>query len=303
MLRKQALLSTIALAALGCSALAADLPVRTAAPAPVFVAPVFTWAGFYVGANVGGAWGNDTCGGFAPILLESSDEDAIVGWPSSCGNNNNDVGLTGGVQAGYNWQVGSFVFGLEGDVNALSNGDDRSIYVDARDGVEPGNLKGIFAGRGGGSANWLATLRARVGIAADRALFYVTAGVAFTDSQRAQSVYFWRGPNADMSNDPDAIFTSSGKSDSVGWALGAGMEYAFSNNWSAKIEYLYARFDGGGSNYACADLGGQPNRCTPLDENYRFVGRNDNRDVSLVRVGLNYRFGGPAYAAPVVARY
>src|SRR5918994_232195 len=104
---KKFLLSATALVALPAAAAAADLPVRTAPPAPIVAAPLFTWTGFYAGVNAGWGWRNSdretvVIGGAVPGTLFFPD--------------NGDGGFTGGGQIGYNYQIGSFVIGLETDI-------------------------------------------------------------------------------------------------------------------------------------------------------------------------------------------
>src|SRR5215207_3467612 len=103
------LLAVTALTTAGLSAAsAADLPVRAAPPAPIFApVPIFTWTGFYAGVNAGWGWRSDDrqsviLGGAVPGTLNF--------------DNNNDGGFTGGAQIGYNYQIGSFVIGLETDI-------------------------------------------------------------------------------------------------------------------------------------------------------------------------------------------
>src|SRR4051794_6055146 len=126
---KKLLLSTVALAGLTAGAMAADLPRRAVAPAPFVAVPVFTWTGFYIGANVGAGWNsrdrND--GGFfdfdrnllvptalgpAPVVPVNGGFGFNNGF--GIGGRNNDVAILGGVQAGFNWQMApgnGFVFG------------------------------------------------------------------------------------------------------------------------------------------------------------------------------------------------
>src|SRR4051794_28034960 len=112
MLRK-ILLSTALVAAAG-SAFAADLPARVA-PAPYYAAaPVFTWTGFYVGLNAGAAFNNKNTGSIFTTGLTAPNNAIYTG-----GGNSNDSTFTGGVTAGYNMQFGSFVAGVEGDINYL----------------------------------------------------------------------------------------------------------------------------------------------------------------------------------------
>jgi outer membrane immunogenic protein len=148
---KKILLSSVALVALAvssASASAADLPRK--APAPVMVAPPFSWSGFYIGAHVGGAK-VERC-----LSSDFFDAEACI----------DRTGWLGGGQIGYNWQAGQVVLGVEfsGSLADLGGG--------ANAGVLPG---GLFFESDGKS---LLMLTGRLGWAADRALFYVTGGAA-----------------------------------------------------------------------------------------------------------------------------
>lgn len=105
-----------ALALIAAPALAADLPRRSGAvaPAPVYAAPIFTWSGFYVGAQAGYGWGKDKYG---------------VSLPSVQNFKLSPDGVLGGVHAGYNWQSGAFVYGLEGDIEYANKRDKFSNTV------------------------------------------------------------------------------------------------------------------------------------------------------------------------------
>jgi outer membrane immunogenic protein len=120
------------------AAMAADLPSRRVAPAPVYAAPIFTWAGFYVGAQVGYAWDKYAFdASFVSPLAYSVSRGGVVG----------------GVHAGYLFQPGPLVFGLEGDIEGAS--------------IRGSNLRG--------------SLRGRVGVAFDRVLVYATGGLAIAN--------------------------------------------------------------------------------------------------------------------------
>src|SRR4051794_32826119 len=128
---KKLLLSTVALAGLTAGAVAADLPARRIAPAPFAAVPVFTWTGFYIGANVGAGWNSrerdggffdfdrnlvapGVGGGLVPIVPVGGAFGFNNGF--GIGSRNNDVAILGGVQAGFNWQMApgnGFVFGVE----------------------------------------------------------------------------------------------------------------------------------------------------------------------------------------------
>ncbi|ANY77062.1 hypothetical protein BB934_01545 [Microvirga ossetica] len=211
---KKILLSSVALLGLATGAMAADLPSR-AAPAPMIAAvPVFTWTGFYVGVNAGYGWNaNDsiTVGG---LTFDLDDEGGFVG----------------GAQAGYNYQIGSFVVGLEGDIQYADFGGDDRFDFDG-DGILDDDFN---------TSDWFGTVRARAGVAFDRALIYATGGFAFADN-------------------------------ATGWTVGGGLEYAFTNNLSAKIEGLYVNLD--------------------QDDNFPGLDLDNDAEFGVVRAGLNFRFG------------
>jgi outer membrane immunogenic protein len=200
------LLATGAVAMLGIldSALAADMPVKAMPPPPP---PPFSWTGFYLGGNLGAAWAhtrvNDTFTG----LDFSRSSDAV---------------FIGGGQIGYNWQINNFVLGVEWDVDAVGSDDNR-----IGNGILIGGL-GPFAVRGSGD-RWMSTLAARIGFANDHWLFYVKGGGGevgvrnFTIVNTATGVSF--GTNTSRTR--------------TGGMFGVGIEYAFTNNWTAKLEYDY----------------------------------------------------------------
>lgn len=119
-------------------------------------------------------------------------------------------GLLGGY-IGYNWQTGSFVLGGEADINATWN--DQTFDV----GGLPVDV----------GSDWLASIRARAGYAIDRALIFGTGGVAFT------------GVSANTSIGPIDLSASETY---TGWTLGAGVDYAFTDNWVGRLEYRYYDF-------------------------------------------------------------
>jgi outer membrane immunogenic protein len=210
---KKILLASVALFGFAGAASAADLPARAAPPAPVIAAvPVFTWTGFYVGVNAGYGWNTNDSFVFNGVRFDLDDEGGFVG----------------GAQAGYNYQIGSFVVGLEGDIQYADFGGDDRFDFDG-DGILDDDFN---------NSDWFGTVRARAGVAFDRALIYATGGFAFAD-------------------------------DASGWTVGGGLEYAFTNNLSAKIEGLYVN----------------------LDQDDNFLDINDDAEFGVVRAGLNFRFG------------
>jgi outer membrane immunogenic protein len=239
---KHILMFAGALALLGGSqALAADLPQPAPipkAPAAYVPAPVFSWTGFYLGINGGYGFG------------QSNWTDPFNG---STGNFNTSGFLIGGT-LGANYQIGSFVIGLEGDGDW--NDADGTTFSAA------GGCAGVGCET---KSEWLATVRGRAGFAWDRVLFYGTGGVAFGDVQAAAGAY------------PFASGTQTG------WTAGAGIEWAFAPNWTGKVEYLYVDL----GNFSCPYAGcGAINAAMTLTSPTT-VTLTEN----IIRAGINYKFG------------
>ncbi|CCD87651.1 putative outer membrane protein precursor [Bradyrhizobium sp. ORS 285] len=189
------------------SAQAADLGYGRGAPYTVNQPlNAYSWAGPYLGGTLGYEWG-------------------------TVGNNaTKPSGLTGGITAGYNWQNGPWVFGLEGDFNLTG----------ANDTFAPWKF----------SNPWFGTLRGRAGYSFNNILFYGTGGLAL-GSLRAET------------------FGLSESHTAVGWTLGVGTEVGLTQNWSAKIEYLYVDLD---------------------SSNFVITGAKNDYRSGLVRLGINFRF-------------
>ena len=227
------------------SAFAADLPPRPAPQAPAVylpVLPVYNWSGVYVGVNGGWGWGN------AKFTIPEQ-----PGFPTGVSDTINDSGGVAGGTVGVNWQTGGFVFGVEGDWDwsGINTGTTATI-CQVTGTCQTGN-------------NWLATLRGRAGYAADRVLFYGTAGGAFANMQ---TVF-----NGDTTTH-----------DQAGWTAGAGIEWAFADNWTAKVQYLFV--DIGSTNFNCST--GACTTATGAPPITGIVGLTE----SLVRAGVNFKFNG-----------
>ena len=271
----------VAALALGASsAVAADLPTREPAPAPVYSAPIFTWTGFYVGVNAGAAWGAG-CSNIRPGIV-------VAGWNNQACNGGDDGLFLGGAQIGYNWQSGSMVYGLEADLQAISNKNGGSGAYVFGGGLIPAGTYSIYGHRG---PNLFGTVRARLGYAVDRALFYVTGGLAYGSGSQSARVWY-RSPAGGTAN-----WTAGSSGDKVGWTLGAGIEYAVTNNWTVKAEYLYADL-GNRNSIGTVCAGGN---CAAFPINYNWTGGRNRSQYNVVRVGVNYLFSSPA--APVVSKY
>ncbi len=186
---------------------AADL-YRGSAPYTVKAPPmsIYSWAGPYVGGNLGYGWGDTT------------------------NNPTEPSGFLGGVQAGYNFQSGQLVFGGEADLQLNA----------AEDVFAPWKF----------SNPWFGTVRGRIGYAWNNFLFYGTGGLAFGNI---------RGQAGALTENHQ----------SIGWTVGVGAEYGITQNWSAKVEYLYV------------DL---------ADRNFAITGVPNGYEFNVLRVGVNYRF-------------
>jgi len=261
---KKLLLSTVALVGLATSAMAADLPARrSVAPAPFVAVPVFTWTGFYVGVNAGYGFSDSNDDAvFVPqgtFLAPFAGSSGIV----SNGGNEND-GFVGGAQIGYNLQFGAFVVGVEADIQYadLGGNNNRTAVYTPVTGAVP---VGFTPGSAVSGLEYFGTVRARAGVAFDRLLVYATGGFAFGG---------FDGGNSGFVDDGDDI--------QGGYAVGGGLEYAFTNNLTAKIEGLYVNLDrGNGRTFVGTDA---------LGNAVLVGGRNGDIDFGVIRAGVNFKF-------------
>ena len=283
-------LTAAAITALGISpalispASAADMALKAPIYAKAPVAAPFSWSGFYVGGHVGGVIGagrSDDAIALNPAGVPAVAGPGVLNPVSATSSANSPSGVIGGGQIGYNWQTSDWVFGVEGDV-ALS-GARSSLkapsFLASTTIVAPSTL----AYSNEEKLRWLSTARARLGWADNFSLWYVTGGVAWGSVQ--SNYAFQNSGSVTFATNPAAFGANTMK---TGWAVGGGVETTLAwlgagNRWSTKIEYLYV------------DLGTVGNTFTvPLA-----VGVGDYTATSssriqehLVRVGLNYRYGG-----------
>jgi outer membrane immunogenic protein len=245
------------LAAAPICAQAADLEVKAPADrAPI--AQIYDWTGFYVGANAGVGVGRDltTVTSPATSFLEVSYQSPF--------------GALGGAQAGYNWQAGHWVFGLETDIQGADLHDDhtciagctlaRALRLDQR-------------------IDWFGTARGRVGYASGPVLTYVTGGFAYGNVKDTIANTFTPLGGAGTTTN---TFVFQGTR--TGYALGSGVEASLGGNWTGKIEYLYF------------DLGSQS--VTTVANSFSYAYREH-----IFRGGLNYRIGSGAYSPIAVMNW
>ena len=241
---KRLVLAGIGFGLLATSASAADLGYRRSqsfsAP-PVATMPTFTWTGFYLGANAGWSGGSSRANFPSAFTADSS-------------------GLIAGLQAGYNYQMDRVILGVETDLNYLQNSLSRSFVSGAGTAI---SLK-----RDNG---WIGTTRARIGFTpVERFMVYGTGGLAYGNSDVAANVV---APTT-------AAWAGKASDTKFGWTVGAGSEYAFTNNISVKGEYLYY------------NLGSTSTTLTPGNAAAAGVSPvlNVENRGHILRAGVNYKF-------------
>jgi outer membrane immunogenic protein len=294
------ILGGMVVAALSGSAFAADLPSRTYVKAPAMAAPAYNWSGWYGGLNAGWVGGAGSVSNDASIVSNSTaPENAQAMARGATNTAGASSGFIGGGQFGYNYQFShSFVAGFEADIQGLSGAHKRSssavplIFSDG-DGGEETLASFVTHSTTTRELSYLGTLRARIGVlVAPSFLLYATGGLAYGGAKADTTIL---QSATDTDNPPPATGTSGSFSQTrVGYTVGAGGEWMFSSNWSAKLEYLY--YDLGSATYATGGLANNvgptslPGTGTDAVATSSKVRFNDN----IVRVGVNYHFGSPA---------
>jgi outer membrane immunogenic protein len=287
---KKILLSTVALLSLSAGAMAADLPSRRMAPAPMVAAvPVFTWTGFYFGVNAGYGWSdhsNDDTIVFPAGTFTGVPGGGVGAGTITFADSHGDAdGWLGGAQMGFNWQFGGLVVGVEADIQAIDLDRDRGTFAYTFTGPVP---LGFTPVRNDVSAlDWFGTVRARVGFAIDRVLIYGTGGFAFGggDHETGCSSVF-----------ASTTFCNNGNDDTRwGYAVGGGIEWALPmSGWfgssavTFKVEGLYVNLDD--DDNGNANLVGFTAAGTPVIATGAVRVRDDETDFGLIRAGINFKF-------------
>jgi outer membrane immunogenic protein len=239
---------------------AADLAARPYTKAPVApVVAVYNWSGFYVGGHIGWGWGQ---------IDNTSAAPGSTAFPTGTPFNRTDSdGFLGGVQGGFNWQINSIVLGIEGEYT----------WTDIKGSTTTASpIVPAIVSSASSKTDDIAMVTGRLGYAANNWLFYAKGGWAWTHG----------GSNGVVTRTGVVFSNTSTSVDRDGWVLGAGAEWGFAPNWSAKVEYNHI------------DLGSKTITVT------QSVGANTFLDSSakldLVKAGVNYRFN---WGGPVVAKY
>jgi outer membrane immunogenic protein len=236
------------LLATSMTANAADVYARPSAPPPymppAYVPPVFTWTGFYVGGNLGAAWAHRDV------------TDSLLG--VNFNNGNNDGVFMGGVQLGYNWQIGYGVFGFEAEFDGVANNNNNGTVI----------IPAVGPIQVTANNRWITTVAARFGVTNGYWLFYGKAGGGWVGTDDFTVTNLATGSSATISNN---------NSNNGGWLLGAGIEWAFLPNWSLKLEYDYLGLDSRTLVVPAGSFAGD-------------TFTQSNRNVQMLKVGVNYLF-------------
>jgi outer membrane immunogenic protein len=236
------------------AASAADLPVPVEEVPFVPTVEAFSWTGPYVGLNLGYAFGREDDVGLF--------DDDNGGFQGDVGTLEPD-GVFGGVQLGYNFQVDRFVGGVETDFQFSSQEDDLEF-----DNFDDGDGDGaVYSGRANSDQDYFGTLRLRAGVAFDRVLVYGTGGLAYGNREYTLEVQ-------ETGDGGDGVDIDADEEFDFGYVIGAGAEFAFTDNLSGKAEYQFIDFE---------------------DEEFAEegdFGTDPSVSFHTVRVGVNYKFNG-----------
>jgi outer membrane immunogenic protein len=241
----------------GGGTMAADLPVK----APVYEAPVisvYNWTGLYIGVHGGVDWFRKDW--FAPETPTNTGGCIVLGCNVSVGGHTASSWLAGG-QVGFNYQINRWVVGVEAQISATN--------LEGSNAQPPFAIGIVITNHS--KTDSLETVAVRLGFTWDRFLVYAKGGGAWAQDQFSTSL------------------GTAGQSRSEtrgGGMVGVGIEYAFLENWSVKLEYDHL------------DLGNHRERLLPTVSGVLPFEYDIRQRIDLVKVGINYRFG-----SPVIAKY
>jgi outer membrane immunogenic protein len=269
---KHVLVAAAGLSILGSGTVfAADIAPYRAVPVAAPVA--YDWTGLYFGGHIGGGWEK---------TRSNDDSWNVINFPGGAffpaggpaNMNNTSSSFLGGLQAGYNYQIGRLVLGSEFEWSwtSLSN--------QAAGGFPFGPAAGAVGAETFGTSNrWIGTATTRLGVAKDNWLYYGKIGGAWTGSDYTLGA-IQTGPGVGGGR---TTLGGTFSETRVGWTLGTGIEWAFAANWTAKLEYDYMNF---GSSAVTIPVGIANPGTGPLAGN---VNANVNQSISELKFGVNYK--------------
>ena len=227
MLNRVTCIAAILTCAFVPSAYAADIVASE--NTPMTTAPSFSWAGFYVGGQVGESWSNGSFEREVEARKRDFPEEWVV-MPSlitefTSKSINGGKFISGGY-GGYNWQLpNNIVFGIDADIALTNNtrkSNETAPFGESR--IDGYNYKI--------EQNWSATVRGRIGYSYNRILPYIAGGVAVTDIKYSQR-YFGDVRHIDFDDRDSKTRTITG------WSIGAGVEYAMTDHFIIRTEYRH----------------------------------------------------------------
>lgn len=242
------------------------------------------FSGFYAGIHGGYGRTHD----FAPVVESAGNQaPGLVSGTLAINEQigDEDNGFVGGAQIGYNYNFSTWVIGAEADISFFRLKSEGSFT--ASQSIIMGLSDEIIEGTVSHRLNWFGTMRARAGFILDNnTMLYGTAGLAFGHTKSEMNLHssydtgFFGGLI-----EHDVLASDSGMA--LGWTIGGGVEYALSQNWSIKAEYLY--IDLGNDTFEASVTPGQVNNLPVPTDTVTYTATSDNR-FSVIRAGLNYRF-------------
>jgi outer membrane immunogenic protein len=324
---RSVLLSALSSVALLPSAFAADIYSPAPPPAYAAVALPPSWSGFYIGAN-GGYGGNSGIGFREDESFATLPNANFVNPVSTLFGADTITGGFGGGQLGYNFQFGSFVLGLETDIegsniqgsgaNAIFNPSTLAATTTPTSPVclatatfRAGSPGGGCAARNDLDVDWFGTVRGRLGYALGNTLIYATGGFAyggvrsaFSYTDNATGVIATKSGTTTIATGTHG--TASSSTTQTGWVAGAGIEYKIAPNWTLKGEYQY--IDLGSATASPGETSfNTPLATTPTVASCATTfpgclslrGRTEDVAFNTVRIGVNYLFNAAPEPLPL----
>jgi outer membrane immunogenic protein len=226
------------------------------------------WSGWYLGANVGATWGHPSLDrtispGSGPVVIPPADLRLINTGTSQ----HSGAGVTGGIEGGYDYNMGGWLLGLEMDFAGLDHGKQR--FTGYTSPINP--ARGYTVGSAA-NVDWMFTFRPRLGYTEGPWLLYITGGLAVGNGNVDAFINDNRTPQNRVS--------ASRSGTEEGWVAGGGLGYALTDALSMKVEYLYADFG---------------SRTETVVRPLATLSVRGAARPQIGRVGLDYHFGGPVH--------
>jgi outer membrane immunogenic protein len=254
---------------LGAAVAVAALAGASVATAQPTSASDNMWTGPYIGANIGGNWGNSSprlsaAPGNGGVVIPPGDVNEILGTPVI--TNSSSAGFAIGGELGYNYQVGHFVLGIETDGGSWDIRQTRNHTFQSTQLINP---PVFFTLSQSVKTDWQWTLRPRIGYAWGPWLGYITGGLGVTEATVTTGYSDTRSPP----NVAARTFSST----RTGGVVGVGGAWMFAPGWSAKLEYLYSSY-------------GRASESLPVGNGFAVITSSSSVNGNVMRTGIDYKF-------------